>query len=93
MTSRPSSAPFRSFEDVQERKYRVIVEDSTSTHNFFKTAQTKLCLVMYTGVKWMEIPAQWGCTTGNAATVVHSTKTTTSGKDSVIEGQPLLLFM
>jgi hypothetical protein len=36
---------------------------------------------------------QWGCTTGNAATVVHSTKKTTSGKDSVIEGQPLLLFM
>jgi hypothetical protein len=36
---------------------------------------------------------QWGCTTGNAATVAHSTKTTTSGKDSVIEEQPLLLFM
>jgi hypothetical protein len=34
-----------------------------------------------------------GCTTGNAATVVHSTKKKTSGKDSVIEGQPLLLFM
>jgi hypothetical protein len=30
---------------------------------------------------------------GNAATVAHSTKKTTSGKDSVIEGQPLLLFM
>jgi hypothetical protein len=36
---------------------------------------------------------KWGCTTGNAATVAHSTKKTTSGKDSVIEGQPLLLFM
>jgi hypothetical protein len=36
---------------------------------------------------------QWGCTTGNAATVAHRTKNTTSGKDSVIEGQPLLLFM
>jgi hypothetical protein len=36
---------------------------------------------------------QWGCATGNAATVAHSTKKTTSGKDSVIEGQPLLLFM
>jgi hypothetical protein len=36
---------------------------------------------------------QWGCTTGNAATVAHSTKKTTSWKDSVIEGQPLLLFM
>jgi hypothetical protein len=32
-----------------------------------------------------------GCTTGNAATVGHSTKKTTSGKDSVIEGQPLLV--
>jgi hypothetical protein len=37
--------------------------------------------------------SQWGCTTGNAATVAHSTKKPTSGKDSVIEGQPLLLFM
>jgi hypothetical protein len=36
---------------------------------------------------------QWGCTTGNAATVAHSTKKQTSGKDSVIEGKPLLLFM
>jgi hypothetical protein len=34
-----------------------------------------------------------GCTTGNAATVAHSTKKQTSGKDSLIEGQPLLLFM
>jgi plasmid maintenance system killer protein len=37
--------------------------------------------------------SQWGRTTGNAATVAHSTKKKTSGKDSVIEGQPLLLFM
>jgi hypothetical protein len=37
--------------------------------------------------------AKWGCTTGNAVMVAHSTKKTTSGKDSVIEGQPLLLFM
>jgi hypothetical protein len=37
--------------------------------------------------------AQWGCTTGNAATVAHSTKKPTSGIFSVIEGQPLLLFM
>jgi hypothetical protein len=37
--------------------------------------------------------AQWGCTTGNAATVAHSTKKTSSGKDSVIEGQSLLPFM
>jgi hypothetical protein len=36
---------------------------------------------------------EWGCTTGNAATVAHSTKKTISRKDSVIEGQPLLLFM
>jgi ankyrin repeat protein len=36
---------------------------------------------------------EWGCTTGNAATVAHSTKKTTSGNDSVIEGQPLLLLM
>jgi hypothetical protein len=36
---------------------------------------------------------EWGCTTGNAATVAHSTRKTTSGKDSVIEEQPLLLFM
>jgi hypothetical protein len=35
---------------------------------------------------------EWGCTTGNATTVALSTKKTTSGKDSVIEGQPLLLF-
>jgi hypothetical protein len=40
-----------------------------------------------------ERACEWGCTTGNAATVAHSTKKTTSGKDSVIEGQPLLLFM
>jgi hypothetical protein len=33
------------------------------------------------------VSLQWGCTTGNAATVAHSTKTTTSGKDSVIEGR------
>jgi hypothetical protein len=38
-------------------------------------------------------PLKWGCTTGNAATVAHSTKKTTSGKDSVIKEQPLLLFM
>jgi hypothetical protein len=37
--------------------------------------------------------SQWGCTTGNAAKVAHSTKKTTSGKDSVIEEQPLQLFM
>jgi hypothetical protein len=37
------------------------------------------------------VRAEWGCTTGNAATVAHRTKKTTSGKDSVIEGQPLLL--
>jgi hypothetical protein len=37
--------------------------------------------------------SQWVCNTGNAATVAHSTKKTTSVKDSVIEGQPLLLFM
>jgi hypothetical protein len=36
---------------------------------------------------------EWGCTTGNAATVAHSTKKTTSGKYSGIIGQPLLLFM
>jgi hypothetical protein len=36
---------------------------------------------------------QWGSTTGNAATVAHSRKRKQSGKDSVIEGQPLLLFI
>jgi hypothetical protein len=36
---------------------------------------------------------QWGSTTGNATTVAHSTKRKQSGKDSVIEEQPLLLFM
>jgi hypothetical protein len=36
---------------------------------------------------------QWGSTIGNAATVAHSTKRKQSGKDSVMEGQPLLLFM
>jgi hypothetical protein len=41
----------------------------------------------------LELRVQWGCTTGNAATVALSTKKKTSGKDSVIEGQPLLLFM
>jgi hypothetical protein len=30
---------------------------------------------------------------GNAATVGHSSKKQQSGKDSVIKGQPLLLFM
>jgi ABC-type dipeptide/oligopeptide/nickel transport system ATPase component len=39
------------------------------------------------------LTGKWGCTTGNAATVAHTTKKTTSGKDSVIEGLPLLLFM
>jgi hypothetical protein len=43
-------------------------------------------------ISWGEFH-QWGSTTGNAATVVHSTKRKQSGKDSVIEGQPLLLFM
>jgi hypothetical protein len=38
-------------------------------------------------------PLEWGCTTGNAVTVAHSTKKPTSGNDSVIEEQPLLLFM
>jgi hypothetical protein len=36
---------------------------------------------------------QWGATTGYVATVAHSNKRKQSGKDSVIEGQPLLLFM
>jgi hypothetical protein len=36
---------------------------------------------------------EWGWLTGNAATVAHSNKRKQSGKDSVIEGQPLLLFM
>jgi hypothetical protein len=43
--------------------------------------------------KFPFIVLKWGCTTGNAATVAHSTKKTTSGKDCLIEGQPLLLFM
>jgi hypothetical protein len=36
---------------------------------------------------------KWGRTTGNAATVAHRSKKQQSGKDSVIKGQPLLLFM
>jgi hypothetical protein len=36
MTSGPPSTPIRSFQDVLERKYKVIVEDSTSNHDFFK---------------------------------------------------------
>jgi hypothetical protein len=36
---------------------------------------------------------EWGCTTGNAATVARRTKKKQAEKDSVIEGQPLLLFL
>ena len=39
MTSGPAPVPIRSFQDVIDRGYRVVVRGSTSNHEFLKTAR------------------------------------------------------
>jgi hypothetical protein len=39
MTSGPSDIPIRSFQDVLDRKYKVVVVDGSSNQNFLKTAR------------------------------------------------------
>jgi hypothetical protein len=69
-------------ESIRHEKYQI---------DFLR--ESSVCLVAHSFIHHNLVHGV-ACTTGNAATVAvaHSTKKT-SGKDSVIEGQPLLLFM
>jgi ABC-type amino acid transport substrate-binding protein len=79
MTSGPPSTPIRSFQDVLERKYKVIVHEFTSNHELLKTATPNSA--MY--------ELYWSQMNGNPDSFVRSSR---EGLDKVLTEEKTLLY-
>jgi ABC-type amino acid transport substrate-binding protein len=79
MTSGPPSTPIRSFQDVLEKKYKVIVMDSTSNHDLLRTSDPNSA--MY--------EVYWSQMDGNQNSFVNSDK---EAFDKVLTEENTLYF-